>query len=239
MELENSTNLESNSNELVIEEEQNSFLESTIGKVVNSALDVGLRMILPDVIEDSVIEIKDSILENGVVEGLKTAVDNVIDFGKSILGIFTGNFETIEQARDTIKSGGIIDSISDLLDTAIDKISSTGIISESIITLISNGKDAILSNVSSNIEKEFMEQINGTTKLAEYEENWKEYFENKNFEGMEKEYKKITEQLEELLPIENTIKEARIIENLHNLIKNNGQDFTLTEEQIELANMLT
>ena len=34
------------------------------------------------------------------------------------------------------------------------------------------------------------------------------------------------------------INEARTIQNLHNLIKNNGQDFNLTQEQIELAKKL-
>ena len=51
--------------------------------------------------------------------------------------------------------------------------------------------------------------------------------------------KKIQEKLKELLPIENTLKEARVIENLHNLIKNNGQNFNLSQEQLELANLLT
>ena len=76
-------------------------------------------------------------------------------------------------------------------------------------------------------------------KLAKYEDNWKGYFENKDFEGMEREYEKIKEKLKELLPIENTLKDARTIENLHTLIKNNGQDFNLTDEQKELASLLT
>ena len=84
-----------------------------------------------------------------------------------------------------------------------------------------------------------MEQINGTEKLAKYEDNWKNYFENQDFEGMQREYDKIQEKLKELLPLENTLKEARVIENLHNLIKNNGQNFILTEEQLELSKMLT
>ena len=42
----------------------------------------------------------------------------------------------------------------------------------------------------------------------------------------------------DLMPLEQTIKEARIIENLHTLIKNNGQNFELTEQQQELANLL-
>jgi len=45
-------------------------------------------------------------------------------------------------------------------------------------------------------------------------------------------------ELKELIPMENTIKEARTIENLHNLIKNNGKDFNLSTEQQELAKML-
>lgn len=238
MELENNINLQTNSNELVTEEKQNSFLESTIGKIVNSALDVGLRMLLPDFVEEGVIEIKDALFEGGLKEGVQTAVDSAINLGKSVLGIFTGKFDDISQARDAIKTGGVIDGISGVLDNVIDKTESTGLINSSVANIISNGKDAILNSVSTNIENEFMQQINGAEKLAKYEDNWKEYFENKDFEGMEREYQKIKEKINELLPIENTLKEARAIENLHNLIKNNGQDFNLTDEQKKLANML-
>ena len=239
MDLEKEQNLQNNANEIVTEKEQNSFLESTLGKVVNSALDVGLRMILPDFVEDGVVEIKDALLQGGLKEGINTAIDGAINLGKSVLGIFTGKFDDISQARDAIKSGGIIDNISNVLDTVIDKTSSSGLINSNIASLISNGKDAILKSVSNKIEDEFMEQINSTEKLAKYEDNWKEYFENQDFEGMQREYDKIQEKLKELLPLENTLKEARVIENLHNLIKNNGQNFNLTEEQLELSQMLT
>ena len=37
---------------------------------------------------------------------------------------------------------------------------------------------------------------------------------------------------------ENIIKEARKIENLHNLIKNNGGDFNITKEEIKLSEIL-
>lgn len=238
MELENNTDLQPNSNDLVTEEKQNNFLESTIGKIVNSALDVGLRMLLPDFVEEGVIEIKDALFEGGLKEGVQTAVDSAINLGKSVLGIFTGKFDDISQARDAIKTGGVIDGISGVLDNVIDKTESTGLINSSVANIISNGKDAILNSVSTNIENEFMQQIDGAEKLAKYEDNWKEYFENKDFEGMEREYQKIKEKINELLPIENTLKEARAIENLHNLIKNNGQDFNLTDEQKKLANML-
>ena len=239
MDLEKEQNLKNNLNEIVTEKEQNVFLESSLGKVVNSALDVGLRMILPDFVEDGVVEIKDALIQGGLKEGIDTAINGAINLGKSIMGIFTGNFDDISQARDAIKSGGIIDNISNVLDTAIDKTSSSGLINDNIAKLISNGKNAILDSISNKIEDEFMHQINSTEKLAKYEKNWKEYFENKDFEGMQREYNKIEEKLKELLPIENTLKEARVIENLHNLIKNNGQNFNLTEEQLELSKMLT
>ena len=239
MELENNTNLQLNSNELVTENEQNSFLESTLGKVINTGLDVGLRMLLPDFIEDGVVEIKDALLSGGLKEGIDTAIDGAIDLGKSVLGIFTGKFDDVSQARDAVKNGGLIDGISQVLDTVLDKTTSSGLINNNIANLISNGKDAILNSVSSNIENEFMSQIDGVDKLAKYEENWKECFENKDFEGMEREYDKIKEKLKEVMPLENTLKEARTIENLHTLIKNNGKDFNLTEEQKELASMLT
>ena len=64
------------------------------------------------------------------------------------------------------------------------------------------------------------------------------YFENKDFKGMEKEYKKIEKEINNLAPIEKMLNEARTVENLHNLIKNNGQDFNLTQDQIELAEKL-
>ena len=74
--------------------------------------------------------------------------------------------------------------------------------------------------------------------IKKYMNNWKQNFNNKNFEAMEKEYNKIEKILENLVPLEKTINEARIIENLHNLIKNNGQDFNLNQEQLALVEKL-
>ena len=196
MELENiRENLQNNQNDLVTAEEQNSFLNSTLGKVIDSALDIGLRMIMPDFLEENVVEVKDAFLQGGFKEGVDSAINGAIDLGKSIMGIFTGEFDNISQARDAVKNGGIIDGISSVLDKIIDKTSDSGIISSNVANLISNGKDAILNSVNSNIENEFMEQINGVDLLAKYEDNWKECFENKDFEGMQREYEKIEDKL--------------------------------------------
>ena len=44
----------------------------------------------------------------------------------------------------------------------------------------------------------------------------------------------LEKQLKTLVPIEKTINEAKKIEMLHNLIKNNGQNFNLSNEQLQL-----
>lgn len=55
---------------------------------------------------------------------------------------------------------------------------------------------------------------------------------------MENSYKNIKNNLNKVVPIESIINEARIIENLHNLIKNNDGNFELSNEAIELAKKL-
>lgn len=45
--------------EVTIEENQNKFLEGTLGKVINTGVDIALRAILPNAIEDEVIRNKE------------------------------------------------------------------------------------------------------------------------------------------------------------------------------------
>ena len=161
-----------------------------------------------------------------------------IEIGKSVTGIFTGKFENISQAQNAIKNGGIIDGISDVIDSTLNFTSKKGMIPSNVTTLIRKGKNAILDNISSNIETEFANQINNVEKLGKYENNWREFYKSQNFEGMEREYQKIKDKLKQTLPLEETLKQARQIENLHLIIKNNGQDFNLTEEQKKLAEIL-
>ena len=52
---------------------------------------------------------------------------------------------------------------------------------------------------------------------------------------MEKSYKKIKNYLEKIIPLENNIKEARKIENIHNLIKNKGDDFVISDLELSIA----
>jgi len=225
--------------ELITAKEQKNFLDTTLGKVINTAVDLGLRWVLPDFVENQVIDVKNSLIRGGLKEGIDKAIDSALELGKSVTGIFTGKFENVSQAQNAVKNGGIIDGVSDALDTALSFTTKQGWLPRNVTSMIRQGKNVILDNVSNNIESEFVSQLDHIEKLGKYENNWRNYFQSQNFEGMEREYQKIKERLKEILPIEQTLKQAREIENLHLLIKNNGQNFNLTQEQLELAGILT
>lgn len=80
-------NLQENniSNNIEIEKKQNNFLETALGKTINTGVDIGLRMLLPDLIENQVIEVKDTLLQEGLSEGIKKVVSSAIDLGKSAI----------------------------------------------------------------------------------------------------------------------------------------------------------
>lgn len=234
-------NLEKNinlNNNLVNEKTQNNFLETMLGKTINTAVDIGIRAVLPNFVEDQVINIKNNLLNYGLKDGITKTIDDAIDLGKSAIGIVTGNFENISQMQNAIQSGGIIDGMSSLLDIVVDKVKQAGLINNTVANTIKQGKNVILNNVEKNIESSFNKEYKTIENTNKYIDNWKNYFEEKNFEGMKKEYNKIEKQLKEIAPIEKTINEIKTIEILHNLIKNNGQDFNLTQEELDLAEKL-
>ena len=222
-----------------LEIKQNNFLQSALGKAINNGINIGLRYLLPNWAEDKVIELKDNLLNYGLKIGISKTIQSVIDTGKSAIGIVTGNFENVNQINEAVKNGGILDSVSEIFDSVLNKIYSSGKLNDTTFNLIKNGKNSILNNVEKNIESTLTTQITSSQRMEKYINSWKEYFQNKDFSGMEKEYKNIKTELKQLVPIENTINSARSIELLHNLIKNNGQDFKLTQEEIELANKLS
>ena len=234
--LQNNLNNQLNNN---IEIKQNNFLQSSLWKAINNGINIGIRYALPNWAEDKIIELKDNLINYGLKEGVSKTIQSVIDTGKSAAGIVTGNFENINQINEAIKNGGIIDSVSEIFDSVLYKIQETGKINDITYNLIKNGKDSILNNVEKNIETTLTNQIASSQKMDKYINNWKEYYNKKDFNSMEKEYKKIKTELKQLVPIENTINNARNIEVLHNLIKNNGQDFNLTNEELELAKKLS
>ena len=237
LELQNKIN---NTNELTVtQEKQNKFLESTLGKTINGALDIGLRWVLPDLIENQVIEIKDTLLNNGLKEGIDKSIDIAIDFGKSAYGIVTGDFDNISQIQTAVQKGGILDTISDSLDKVLNYTVKKEMIPRSVANVIKNSKNTLLDNIELNLQNTMTEQIKGIEKIDTAITNWNTYLKQENFEKMELEYNKVKEQLQELIPLETTLKKARELENLHLLIKNRQGDCNLTQEEINLAEKLS
>lgn len=232
-----SNNLELNSN-LTIENEQKSFLETTLGKTINTGIDIGIRAALPDFVEDQVINLKDNLIRYGLKDGIKKSIDDALNIGKSTIGIVTGKFDNIYQMQEAVKSGGIIDNISNLLDSVINKVYSNNLINSTVANTLKQGKNVILNNVEKNIASTFDNQIKALNYTEKYIENWKNYFNNKDFTGMEREYNKIKKEIKYLAPIENMLNESKRIENIQNLLRNNGQNFNLTKEQLELSEKL-
>lgn len=219
-------------------EKQNIFLESTLGKAINTGINLALRAVLPDLIESQVIEVKDVLLIQGLQEGIKTIVNSAVDLGKSAIGIFTGKFENISQVEAAVKNGGILDSTSQLLNKVIDEARKNKLINSNVATMLKRGKTMILEGVNNNIEDLMTSQIKSVEKIGKYSENWNKFYQNKDFDGMQREYKKLETELKNVIPLEQTLKNARQIENIHNLIKNKGKDFNISEEELELAKKL-
>ena len=231
-------NIEKEIDKNVTEEKQNNFLQSTLGKTINTAFDLGLRAVLPELIEDQVIDVKNTIMNCGFQEGINSAIKAAIELGKSAMGIFTGKFENLSQVHTAIKKGGIIDSVSNVINNIVNQASKNELISKSTTRLIKKEKNAILDTVSAHIEDKFLEEMRYLEKVSKYIENWKNSYNNKDLVGMEREYNKLKKQIDSITPLQSTINEAKKIENVHTLLKNKGKNYELSEVEQELANKL-
>lgn len=221
-----------------LERKQNKFLESNLGKVIDSGINIALKAVLPNFIEDEVIAVKDSLVTEGFSAAVDTAIKESVNIGKSLTGIVTGTFENISQVKKAIEKGGLIDTISSLIDTGIDWARKGGHINKNVASLIKNGKNTIMNIIGDNVGQSLEKQVESVEKLDGYINKWEKYYEEKNFTNMEYQYNKIQEYMKEVIPLEKILKKARVIENIHELVKNNGKNFDITQEQRELAEIL-
>ena len=95
-----------------------------------------------------------------------------------------------------------------------------------------------MKNIKTGVDNTLDNQVEAIEKLDKYITKWNKYYNEQNFVNMEYQYSKIEEYLKEVFPLEDVLKRARAVENLHELIKNNGRNFDLTQEEKELATML-
>lgn len=217
---------------------ENNFWENTFSNTINGALEAGLRMLLPDKIENEVINIKDAFMEQGFPGAIKETINSAINIGRKLLGNESKNFENIDQIGQAFKDGKLIEGVSNTIDFVLDKIEKNNILPENITNIIKSGKNILLNCVSNDVNNELVIENKNINKLKKYTEKWKEEYNNRDFNSMEKTMKKINSIMEKIAPIESVINEAKSIENMHDLIKNNGQNFELNYEEKELAKLL-
>lgn len=219
-------------------EMQSNFITSTLGNIINSAIDTGLKIILPDFIENNVIDVKNAILGGGIEGGLNSLISNVIDVGKNALGMMNQTFSNLNQYKDVLNQGGLIETIGNAITDGINAINNSELLNENDLTTLKNEKDIIVSEVNNKIDINFKSQMNSLEKIQGYCNKWDKYYNNNQIDKMEKMYNKIMNEKEKLLPLEYLLNKINQIENIQNLIKNNGNNLELSSVQMALAERL-
>ena len=65
---------EVNKYEISLYDKQKNFIETDLGKTINAGLDIGIKALLPNLIENQVISIKNAIIEQGFKSGDRKSV---------------------------------------------------------------------------------------------------------------------------------------------------------------------
>ena len=224
-------------NKLNLQDLQVNFLKSDIGQIANSVVDISLKALLPDNIENEVINVKNAFIDKGFQAGIESVVENAIQVGKKFLGIENENFESINQVQDTLANGKLIENISNNLDTTLKNISNSNNIENETINKLENNKNNIINNVEKNINNEFSNQIKSVEKIEKYIENWKKSYQDKNIEELNKQFNKIEKEMKKIMPLENIIKNVQKIESINELIKN-SKEFNFSNIYLDLIDNL-
>lgn len=219
---------------LELDKSKNDFFNTTVGKVIDNTVNIAIKALVPDIIDDQVINVKDAIIEGGFKEGLEEIKRSGTNFKESIKGIITGEFKTIEQMKIAIKDGGILDFVSLCVDKGIKCLSEKTGIDKSTLNLVSSGKDLLVNQITSSIENKFTEQLEEIERLDKYCEEWKESYNDKDLGKINIVYEKIEDSLENVIQIESVLNKVNNIKNLNELINSSG-NFDLTDEELNLA----
>lgn len=227
----------SEENQRELEKDKNNFFDTPFGKFVDNSLNIAISAVFPSIVDDQIINIKDAIIVGGFEAGLEELKNTGTNYKEALDGLISGNFKSIEQMRTVVKDGGLLDIVSFCIDKGLNYIEKKNIVGKEVTNLIRTGKNALINQVSNSIEKKYSGQLEHVEKLSKCCDNWKVAFENKDIDNMNKYYKQMNVQRKGIVQIEEIVKRAETIKNIHNLVSSSG-GFDLTKEEIELANKI-
>lgn len=201
-----------------IDEKYGEFINKTIDDIYNEIL----KAFLPDSIEDKVMEMKEKL-------GVSQLSKNVANFTKDLINNKNGKYanKNISELNIEKETSRIISAIKDSYDLSINQVER-----------LEKNKKTISNKVEQEIDKKIKSYVNAFEKNDQYINEWKEFYNSKDFKNMDKIYKKIEKNMNNIIPTEEKIKEVRKLENVHQLIKRKGGDFNLTNEELELTQKL-
>ena len=160
-------------------------------KVTNNALNFGLKAILPDFIEEDIIQIKDSFINEGFEKGLEEAKEKAEEVWKSVKGVFTGEFDTVGEIQKLIQKNGMLDTASDLVDKITKLLLSKKIINKTTYNLIKTGKKEIINALEGELNNYYKVDNYDFEGLSEQIEKWQKNYNDSDYESMEKTAKTI------------------------------------------------
>ena len=208
-----------------INKSQKGFLTNLLEKAANTAIDFGIRIVTPDIIENQVIDIKNSIFENGLTKGIDNIVKNIQDFGKNILGLNNGNYNDFDEINlaikkmemDSILSSNIEKGVEKYLDKNIDKLE------ERFKEKLKSNDKNILDKFNKSIEKNLNEEMSKVQKLNEFNNLWEKAWDDRDIDKMEKYLKEINKLRLEIPMFKNLISKSDLINELHGNIVRTGR----------------
>lgn len=203
-------------------------------KIANNALNFGLKAILPDFIEDDIIQIKDSFINEGFEKGLEEAKEKAEEVWKSVKGFFTGEFDTVGEIQKLIQKNGILDTASDLVDKITKLLLSKKIINKTTYNLIKTGKKEILNALEGELNNYYKIDTYDLESLNEQIEKWQKNYNDSDYESMEKTAKTILNILDKVDQIEAVINKARSIQKVQKYIQEKGSKEKLTKAERKL-----
>ena len=225
--------------ELINEIKKDINIELKLPEMLDNALDIGLRSVLPDFIEDDVIEIKNAFIQEGFISGIEQIVRKIENIINSIKSLFKGEFEDVDQIKKLVQKNGILSAGASLIDTISKQLLDKKIINKKTYNIIKTGKNKILKSLENELKKYYKEDDYSLEKINEYCQEWKEKYNNKDYEGMKETMNKISQKMEQNKSIENIIKKARTIEKIEKYIEKNGSIENLSESQKNFLKSLT